>query len=447
MIKPRRASLLALVGSLTLAPTALAQAPAASSKVAVASEPPLVAGVSSDKATDAQKKEAIGLFQAGQLSFSLEKWADAQANFRKSYAIIASPNSRMMFARSLARAGKVLDAHRESLATLEEATAAAAANPKYQGTVQGAKDDLAELEKKLALVVLVLPEGVTDGKLTVNKKALDPAAWSKPLVLGGGKVELVLTRGEERSKLTVEAVVGARTEAKFPPLAKPKSWDTGKSDDVAGESKGSASAVVATPASGPDAVTPETPSRYPANDRGAFIAGAKFGALASLDGLDPHMTGAVQVGYVLPFLSRSFGVMVDAGYARPMTGDVVGDPRIEAGGYTWHLTQDQLTVQPSLYYRATVLDLGNLVPYVGAGPRIFLTRSRTDSAEKLPTLLEQNEESMEIGFGVHAGAEYLLGPGAVMAEVLYGRAAIQQRTTGDTALSAVTAWAGYRFML
>jgi hypothetical protein len=453
MNRKNHASQLALPALLALSlagpSAAFAQgAPRASSS----SEPPVVAGVPADKATDAQKKEAVELFKAGQLSFSLEKWADALPNFRKSYAVVASPNSHMMVVRSLARLGKSLEAHREATATLAEAQAAVATNPKYASTVQGMKDELVELEKKLAVVVLVLPTGVTDGKLTVNKKPVEPGVWATPIVMDPGKVDVVLTRGDERSKLSLDAPMGARTEAKLPPLRKVATWNTGNSElppDAPKSSSASArdgasqkltDAGAAAVELKPDSVSSERPS-----DRGGFVAGAKVGALASLNGLNPHVTGAVQVGYVLPWLDRSIGLMVDVGYARPVTSDLVGDVRVAAGGYSWHLTRDQLTVQPSLYYRATML--GKIVPYVGAGPRIFLTRSKTDSDEKLPVLLEQREESLEIGVGAHLGAEYLLGPGAVVAEGLFGWAPIQQRTTDEAELTAISAWAGYRFYL
>ncbi len=186
------------------------------------------------------------------------------------------------------------------------------------------------------------------------------------------------------------------------------------------------------------------------NDRGAFVVGGKIGALASIDGLKPHVTGAVQVGYIFPWFRRQLALLVDVGYAQPVTSKTESDPRVAGGSYNWHLIEQQLTIQPSVYYRLSILpDVGpgKFVPYAGVGPRIFLTRSKTDSDGTTPTLLRQNEQSTLVGVGANLGTEYLIGPGGILVEALFGWAKIKEQTTGDAHLSAISAWAGYRFML
>ncbi|MBM4356712.1 MAG: CDC27 family protein, partial [Deltaproteobacteria bacterium] len=396
--------------------------------------PPLVVGQPAEKATEANKKKAVDLFKAGNDAFNAGKYLEALAKFRESYGLITSPNSRMMYARTLGKLDRLLDAHREGNEALAEASAAAAKNPKYEATVKGTKDDLAVVAKRIAFVTFAPPPGISEGELTVNGKPLDKAEWSKSLPMLPAKLEVAFVRGDERSQVVLDALAGATLEAKLPPFPKK---------------------VVETPLPPPEPVVVAEPDSsvddtIPANDRGAAIVGLKAGALASLNGLKPHVTGAVQVGYVLPFLQRSLGVIVDVGYAQPLTSKTEFDPRVAGGSYGWQLVQQQLTIQPSVYYRATMLPKvgpGKFVPYVGAGPRIFLTRSKTDSEDKLPVLLQQNEQSMEIGLGAHLGTEYLLGPGAIVAEGLFGWAAVDQRTTGDAALTGISGWAGYRFML
>lgn len=185
-------------------------------------------------------------------------------------------------------------------------------------------------------------------------------------------------------------------------------------------------------------------------DRGALVVGAKVGALASLDGLSPHVTGALELGYILPWLGRAFAVGASVSYAQPTTSGVRSDPRVDAGSYTWHLTEQQLAIVPSVAYRATMLPEigpGQFVPYASAGPRLVLAHSRTDSDGELPTLLPTEEESMEIGAGGALGTEYLFGPGAFLVEALFGWAPIAQQTTGEASLLGISAWGGYRLML
>lgn len=398
---------------------------------------PLTAGKTAEQATPAERQKAVTLFKAGNEAFAVGKWQQALDHFRESYGILVSPNSRMMFARSLARLDRILEAHEQSRLSLEEATEAASKNSKYQATVKSINEDLAELEKRLAIVTISPPPGVDEGELTVNGVPLPSSEWSRPRAMLPAKLELVFVRGSQESKKTFIIKAGTKVDAKLPALrrvAPPKAEVVKPKVEEAAEEDS----------------PPRIDDTIPPNDRGAAVVGLKAGALISLNGLKPNVTGAVQVGYVLPFLRRSFGVIADVGYAQPAKFNTEFDPRVSGGSYGWQLVQQQLSIQPSVYYRATMLPMvgpGKFVPYVGAGPRIFLTRSKTTSMGVEPEFLEQSEQSMEIGAGGQLGIEYLIGPGAIMAEGLFGWAALDQRTTGTAAHMAISGWAGYRFML
>lgn len=173
--------------------------------------------------------------------------------------------------------------------------------------------------------------------------------------------------------------------------------------------------------------------------------GAKAGALASFNGLGPNVTGALQLGYIFPWLRRGLGLLVDVGYAAPVTSGTENDARVDGGSYSWSIVQKQLTIAPSAYYRYT--GLGRVIPYGGIGPRIYLLESVTDSGGAAPTILETRETSTKVGLGVHAGVDVLLGPGALLGELLFQWANLDHRQTGASNLAGLTAWIGYRFML
>lgn len=194
-----------------------------------------------------------------------------------------------------------------------------------------------------------------------------------------------------------------------------------------------------------DASAPPSAPEGEKNEGGAFVLGAKAGALASFNGLGPNVTGALELGYVFPWLSRGIALLVDVGYAAPVASGEESDPRVAGGRYSWHIVQKQLTLAPSLYYRHT--GLGKLVPYAGIGPRIFFLESVTDSDGKQPLILETKEQGTKVGLGVHAGVDYLLGPGALLGELLFQWADLDHQQTGDTSLAGLTIWIGYRFML
>lgn len=187
------------------------------------------------------------------------------------------------------------------------------------------------------------------------------------------------------------------------------------------------------------------PSQPATRDRGAFLAGGKVGGIFPFGGLGPNVTGGVEVGYVFPWLKRSFGLAVDLDYAVPTQSGSESDPRLAGGKYSWHLTQKELNLMPVVLYRLTML--GRVVPYVGVGPRIYFLQSKVRSDEGKPTFQETTEQSTKVGFGVPIGVEISLGPGGIIAEALVQYGGLDHTATGASNTGAVNVMAGYRFLL
>jgi opacity protein-like surface antigen len=210
--------------------------------------------------------------------------------------------------------------------------------------------------------------------------------------------------------------------------------------------------VLAAAQPAPDAPPPAEPAK---SDRGAFVAGAKVGAGLPFSGMTPMVSGAVQVGYVLPFLKRSFGLLIDVAYTVPTkSGTVMNDPRVDGGKYDYSMTQKELTIMPAAYYRLTML--GRAVPYIGIGPRVYLHQSTVSGTVGKEMILETKEQTTRVGFGLPVGCGITLGPGELVAEFLFewGKFGDEKPGTqnsyvapGDKPSMAGTINVGYRFLL
>jgi hypothetical protein len=200
------------------------------------------------------------------------------------------------------------------------------------------------------------------------------------------------------------------------------------------------------PAVDAGATSADTTSSTPEKkERGAFVAGGKFGGVATLSGFGPNITGALEVGYILPWYKRSFGVLVDVSYAVPVASGSEPDPRVPSGKYEWTLYQKQLAVLPMVTYRYT--GFKKIVPFVGVGPRIVMLESVTEGKAGSVQILETTEQSTKVGVGAPIGAAYLNGPGGALAELLFQYNPIDHESSGSAGLTSFTLWLGYRFML
>jgi opacity protein-like surface antigen len=175
------------------------------------------------------------------------------------------------------------------------------------------------------------------------------------------------------------------------------------------------------------------------------LAGAKVGGIIPFGGLGPNITGGIELGVVFPWVHRSFALAVDLDYAAPQASGSETDPRIMTGGkYTWHLTQQELNLMPVVMYRLT--SLGMVTPFVGVGPRFYFLKSTVRSNEGEPTFQETTEQSTKVGFGVPLGVEIQLGPGGLLAELLFQYGALDHTATGVSNTGGASLAVGYRFL-
>jgi hypothetical protein len=200
----------------------------------------------------------------------------------------------------------------------------------------------------------------------------------------------------------------------------------------------------AQPAGGDAGVQASTPDlgRGDANAHEGFLAGAKFGGIVPIaSGMTPFIAGGLEVGWL--FDPGRVGVYLDVSYATPKGSGTADDPRLASGKYDWTLTQKQLVLQPTLLYR--FLTGGSVTPYIGIGPRLYLTESTIKSDE--PKLAITQERSTEFGVGLPLGVEFAAGPGGLFAEALLQWGPLDHTITGDTHYGAASLFIGYRAIL
>ncbi|MDH5672436.1 MAG: hypothetical protein OEZ06_09830 [Myxococcales bacterium] len=185
---------------------------------------------------------------------------------------------------------------------------------------------------------------------------------------------------------------------------------------------------------------------------GAFLLAGKVGGGVPFNNLDLDIAGALEIGYLFSRTGHSLGVLIDVSYFVPQSEGQNLDTRLTDvsamgdGGYGWHAWQKELSIQPTLLYRLAMLSK-SVVPYVGIGPRVYLLETVVDGKAGDESFPISREVSTKFGFGVPLGAEVTLGPGGVIAELLFQWGPLKHDITGNTHLASATLWVGYRALL
>ena len=200
-----------------------------------------------------------------------------------------------------------------------------------------------------------------------------------------------------------------------------------------------------------DVSEPVDLDRHPGSaETGAVLLGAKVGGLASFNGLDPFVHGAIEAGYVFPALNRGLGAYLQVEYSAPATDGKVNEKlerdRVPGGAYNWHIRQQELVFAPTFLYRLTTLS-ETITPFVGVGPRIYLIKDTTRGDANGVTIDETTEKSTKWGLGLPLGAEIALGPGKLIGELMFQWGPLKHTLTGDTHLGGASLAVGYRMLL
>jgi hypothetical protein len=183
------------------------------SAILLASSVASAAGVAPGEASPAQKTQAMAHFTAGKQAIEQKSWEKATLELRASLDVVNSPNARLVLARTLRDSGSLGDAWTEYSRTIGDATKLAATEDRYAKTAEAASSERAELEPKLAFVVVTVAHAPPDATLKASGRLVSPEEWSKPIVVPAGAVDVVLAdaSGQELGRQTVSATVGQKT--------------------------------------------------------------------------------------------------------------------------------------------------------------------------------------------------------------------------------------------
>jgi hypothetical protein len=174
----------------------------------------LAAGVAPNDATPAQKKQATEHFTAGKQALESKNWEKAILELRSSLDVVDSPNARLELARALRESGSLPDAFAEYGRVVEGARKLAATEERYAKTAEAATSERAEMESKLAFVVVTLTHAPGDAVLKVGGRTVPPAEAAAPVVVPAGAVDVVLSdaTGKEIARQTVNSSAGQKTQ-------------------------------------------------------------------------------------------------------------------------------------------------------------------------------------------------------------------------------------------
>jgi hypothetical protein len=198
------------------------------------SSPALGAGASIDEATVEQKTQAGLAYKEAKAALDAGRKEEALVGFRKSYDIVASPNSLFMVVRTLQDLGRLAEAYRTNQEAIEVAEKAAAASPKYKETAVAARDKDKELTALIGLLTVTVsaPPGWT---LSVNGMEVSEDAVSRPIAVdpGTATVELTTPQGNETKQIEVAAGASASlTIAPMTPVTPEPSSDQGAEEEA-----------------------------------------------------------------------------------------------------------------------------------------------------------------------------------------------------------------------
>ena len=171
------------------------------------------AGVSPSAATASQKAEASRLFQDGRSDYERAEYAAAVTKLSASLEVVTSPNTRLYLGRALREAGRLSEAYAELARTEAEANA----DPSHRYTKAGetARAEKRALASSVGAVRLDVQNADDATAITVAGKSVPKEAWSEPIVVAAGDVEVTMVRPDKpvvRRSAHVEAGAEARVE-------------------------------------------------------------------------------------------------------------------------------------------------------------------------------------------------------------------------------------------
>jgi len=185
-----------------------------------------------------------------------------------------------------------------------------------------------------------------------------------------------------------------------------------------------------------------------------LVIGVKLGGGFSqvFSDLGSSFVGELELGYLLPLpepVGRGIELFATGSYAGPSTDGTVSnnDARLPGdGSFSYEVTVQQAIIGFGLLYRIP-LPTDIVHPYIGGGTRIYLTAAEVSGEASGEAFGDNEETSTSVGgFGI-IGADFFLGPGAILLEVQAAGSELDNFVMQNTNTGALNVAVGYRLFL
>ena len=175
--------------------------------------PAFAAGVDPGAATAVQREQAQARFSRGKTLYESGKFDEAADEFKASNEIVASPNTRLYYARALREGGHTVQAYVELGRTAVEAREHAKEDGRYEKAAETADAERNALKPKLGFVMVHVDHANDDTKLTVGGEDIRRAGWNEPAPVLPGNTEVVVeTPGSAPVRQSVSVAQGKTQE-------------------------------------------------------------------------------------------------------------------------------------------------------------------------------------------------------------------------------------------
>lgn len=193
------------------------------------------------------------------------------------------------------------------------------------------------------------------------------------------------------------------------------------------------------------------PHPGPVHERSDVVLGLKVGGGFSqvTSELGSSFVVELEVGYLLPMWQRALELFVSGQYTAPgLDGETSEpDPHLPGDGLMgYELTQEQVVVTLGLLWRIPV-EASWVRPTVSLGGRLYLMRTTVSGEAGGEDFGTHEETSTRPGFYAALGADFFVGPGAIVFEAQFGYASVDQLVLRDTNVGALNLAVGYRLFL
>lgn len=156
------------------------------------SAPALAGGVDPGAATPVQREQAQARFLRGKQLFESRSYEPALVEFRASFGIVASPNTRLYVARSLRELGRIVEAYVEFGRTNVEAREQASEDARYSKAGEAAAAERDALKQRLGFVTVRIDHPEESTRLLVGDEEIRRGGWSEPIPVSPGAAQIRL---------------------------------------------------------------------------------------------------------------------------------------------------------------------------------------------------------------------------------------------------------------